>query len=137
MTATPEQIRVGVVPVDTWVPPADGSTTFRYVDIGSIDRDAKRVVTPTELPAVDAPSRARQLLRANDVLVSTVRPNLNAVAIVPEELNGSVGSTGFTVLRANPKRLLPRYLFHWVRTPAFIADISSVPTLSAAIMISC
>jgi type I restriction enzyme S subunit len=128
MSATAERIRVSVVPVFTWVPPTENKATFRYVDISAIDRDAKRVVGATELQVANAPSRARQLLRANDVLVSTVRPNLNAVAMVPEELDGSVGSTGFTVLRANPNRLLPRYLFHWVRTPAFVADMMKKAT---------
>jgi type I restriction enzyme S subunit len=123
-----ERIRAGVVPIETWTPPSSGAAVFRYVDISSVDREEKCVTGATELAVADAPSRARQLLRAQDVLVSTVRPNLNAVAMVPGELDGAVGSTGFTVLRANPKRLLPRYLFHWVRTPMFVADMAKKAT---------
>jgi len=129
------------MPVDTWSPPPNGCAFFRYVDISSVDRERKCVVSATELDVKHAPSRARQLLNAGDVLVSTVRPNLNAVAMVPTELDGTVGSTGFAVLRANPKLLLPRYLFHWVRTPMFVADMvrkatgASYPAVSNRIVL--
>jgi type I restriction enzyme, S subunit len=118
------QVRVGVLPVETWRPAPNGKATFRYVDIGSVDRDTKSIANVTEVPAVAAPSRARQLLKGDDVLVSTVRPNLNAVAIVPPELEGAIASTGFTVLRPNPERLVPRFLFYWVQSPSFIGAMT-------------
>ncbi len=59
----------------------------------------------------------------NDLLVSTVRPNLNAVAQVTAELDGQIASTGFAVLRPDPKRIHPRYLFFRVITDAFISDM--------------
>lgn len=123
-----EPIRSGVVPIDGWVPASSAVQTFRYVDIGSVDREAKRLFGAAELLVTEAPSRARQLLRADDVLVSTVRPSLNAVAMVPAEYDGVVGSTGFTVLRSDRARLLPRYLFHWVRTPMFVAEMTKRAT---------
>ena len=123
-----ERIRTGVLPVETWFPSASGDATFRYIDISSVDRHSKSIVGVTELQVRGAPSRARQILRADDVLVSTVRPNLNAVAIVPKDLDGAIGSTGFSVLRANPNRLLPRFLFYWVRSPAFLADMTKKAT---------
>lgn len=141
MTMSVDRIRTGVLPVGTWTPPSGNGETFHYVDIGSLDREAKAVVGVTELPVREAPSRARQLLRTDDVLVSTVRPNLNAVAMVPPQHDGAVGSTGFTVLRANPERLLPRFLFHWVRTPMFVADMvkkatgASYPAVSDRIVL--
>jgi type I restriction enzyme S subunit len=91
---------------------------FTYVDIGSIDRDTKRIVDPKELAISKAPSRAKQVLKAGDVLVSMTRPNLNAVALVPPELDGAVASTGFHVLRARDTE--PRYLFYAVQSAAFI-----------------
>lgn len=141
MNAPLERIRACVVSIETWTPPSDRGAVFQYVDISSVDREEKRVIGATALAVKDAPSRARQRLKAHDVLVSTVRPNLNAVAMVPGDLDGAVGSTGFTVLRANPKRLLPRYLYHWVRTPVFIADMvkkatgASYPAVSDRIVL--
>jgi type I restriction enzyme, S subunit len=72
---------------------------FTYVEISSIDNVSKRIVSPTILPGRQAPSRARQRLKAGDVLVSMTRPNLNAVAMVPPSLDQAFCSTGFDVLR--------------------------------------
>lgn len=91
---------------------------FTYVDIGSIDRETKRIVEPKVLPSSKAPSRARQLLKTGDVLVSMTRPNLNAVALVPPDLDGAIGSTGFHVLRA--RNAEPGFLFYAVQSTEFI-----------------
>jgi type I restriction enzyme, S subunit len=97
---------------------------FRYVDISSIDRDRKTILSAPEILGEDAPSRARKEIRAGDVLVSSVRPNLNAVAIVPPELDGQVASTGFCVLRPNEGAVIGRYLFYYTLTKDFIAALS-------------
>lgn len=94
--------------------------TFRYIDISGIDRDLKCIATAAEIRGEDAPSRARQVVAANDLVVSTVRPNLNAVAVVPEELDGQIASTGFCVLRALEQVLEPQFLFYFTRTDTFI-----------------
>ena len=73
---------------------------FVYVDIAGIDGATGRIVSTKKMLGHEAPSRARQLIRASDVLVSTVRPYLQATAMVPEELDGQIGSTGFCVLRS-------------------------------------
>jgi len=57
-------------------------THFRYIDISSIDSTSKRIIEARTILGKDAPSRARQLVKANDVLVATTRPNLNAVGLV-------------------------------------------------------
>lgn len=101
---------------------------FTYVDLGSVEAATKRIVNPRVISIADAPSRARQRLKAGDVLVSTVRPNLNGVACVPEELDGAIGSTGFAVLRADPELLDFRYLFYWVTSPKFIESMVRVAT---------
>ena len=95
------------------------SEEFTYVDISSVDNKTKRIVGPKRLPVTDAPSRARQRLKTGDVLVSMTRPNLNAVAIVPPELDGSIGSTGFHVLRAKDD-VDARWLFNAVQSRGFI-----------------
>jgi type I restriction enzyme S subunit len=102
-----------------------GGADFVYVDISSIDNRSKRITEPKLLPLVDAPSRARQRLRSGDVLVSMTRPNLNAVAILPPELENSIGSTGFHVLRAKDN-VLPRWLFYAVQTLDFVHAMSSL-----------
>lgn len=100
---------------------------FDYVDISSVSRDAKAITAPARTKAGDAPGRARQHLRTDDVLVSTVRPNLNAVARVPEELDGAVGSTGFAVLRASDE-VHPGILFAVARSSKFVETMTERST---------
>jgi type I restriction enzyme, S subunit len=97
---------------------------FVYVDISSVDNKTKRIVDPKRLLVTEAPSRARQRLRAGDVLVSMTRPNLNAVAMVPPELNGAIGSTGFHVLRAKDD-VDPRWLFNAVQSRDFVQTMEN------------
>tara|TARA_B100000315_G_scaffold256798_1_gene303666 strand:- start:783 stop:2927 length:2145 start_codon:yes stop_codon:yes gene_type:complete len=68
----------------------------------------------------EAPSRARKEIREGDVLVSTVRPNLNTVAMVPPELDGQIASTGFCVLRPDLSVIDGKYLFYFSTTQDFI-----------------
>jgi type I restriction enzyme S subunit len=78
--------------------------------------------------AKDAPSRAKQLLEVGDILVSTVRPNLNAVAMVEQKTdNLLVGSTGYCVLRCN-NSIDKRYVFHFCQSPYFVDDMTSLAT---------
>jgi type I restriction enzyme S subunit len=101
------------------------SGEFTYIDISSVDNKLKRITEPKTLANEAAPSRAKQRLRSGDVLVSMTRPNLNAVAIVPPELDGAVGSTGFHVLRAT-QETEPRWLSYAVQTKDFIAAMSEL-----------
>lgn len=113
------------LPIEKADPRKDPKTALSYIDIGAIDQAHKVVNSPTRILGADAPSRARQVLEPGDVLVSTVRPNLNAVALVEEQHKGAIGSTGFCVLRADPARLDSSYLFHWVQTRMFVDDMVS------------
>ena len=98
---------------------------FVYVDVAGVDNKTKQISGARTLIGADAPSRARKVIRSGDVLVSTVRPNLNAVAVVPESLDGQVASTGFCVLRATP-RVLPEYLFNFVRSQTFVDNLNQL-----------
>lgn len=105
------------------IPEADEQ--FTYIDIGSIDRSLKRIEAPQRLLGADAPSRARKQIRSGDTLVSMTRPNLNAVALVPQELDGQIASTGFDVLRPL-EGIDPRWISYLVRTDAFVEAMSDL-----------
>lgn len=107
-------------PVEQTGPTSD----FVYVDISSIDRETKKITEAKALTLSQAPSRAKQLLRTGDVLVSMTRPNLNAVALVPEQLDGAIGSTGFHVLRS--RWLRPEFLLRLVQSQRFVGEMSAL-----------
>jgi type I restriction enzyme S subunit len=119
------RVPIGTICESTLVEDPRSRPSFRYVDISSIDRLEKTISEAPEIEGSAAPSRARKAIRAGDVLVSTVRPNLNAVAIVPDHLDGEIASTGFSVLRPKCDRLAGRYLYYYCCTPAFVADLTA------------
>ena len=106
-------------------PKRNPDSKFLYIDISAVDNARKRITSPQRVSGRDASVRARQLVRKNDVLVSTTRPNLNAVALVPAELDGQVCSTGFCVLRADVE-VEPHYLFLFVQSSAFVDPLSDL-----------
>lgn len=108
---------------DQYVPGVDDS--FAYVDIGAIDRTRKSIQNAQQMLGKDAPSRARKKIAAGDTLVSMTRPNLNAVALVPDAMDGQIASTGFDVLRPK-KGIDPRWLAYAVRTDDFVNAMSNL-----------
>ncbi len=91
---------------------------FDYIDVSSISNDTFEIKETQRLKGKNAPSRARRLVRHNDVLFATIRPTLKRIAVVPAELDHQVCSTGYFVLR--PKQALNhRYLFYSLFTEGF------------------
>ena len=117
-------LRDVVKPVATWNPlRADLDDAFNYIDLSAVDQETKQIVAARELPCAEAPSRARQLVVTGDVLISTVRPNLNGVAQITAEFDGATASTGFCVLRSDTAKLNASYLFQWVKSGNFVDDM--------------
>lgn len=119
-----------VTKCSTWNPITVAGGDFLYVDLSSIDKE-KKIINPylvNYTECQNAPSRARQIINNGDVLVATVRPNLNAVALVNQSFDGATASTGYCVLRPKPDLLLSEYLYYWVQTTSFIDDMTSKAT---------
>jgi type I restriction enzyme S subunit/type I restriction enzyme M protein len=82
--------------------------TFSYVELADIDTSIGVIHSTSEIKGEQAPSRARRILRKNDVIVSSVEGSLEKVALVSKEYEGSLASTGFFQLR--PRKILPEVL---------------------------
>ncbi|CCY25711.1 dNA methylase-type I restriction-modification system [Firmicutes bacterium CAG:114] len=79
---------------------------YNYVEIGDIDVGAG-TATFNAVNTSELPDNAKIMTKQGDLLVSTVRPNRGAVAILEDE--GLLVSGAFTVLRENgnyPKEIL-------------------------------
>lgn len=110
-----------VDPIASADPRACPEARIDYIDIGSVDSERGVVASPKSLWGAEAPSRARQAVQPGDVLFSTVRPYLRAIAAVPK-LQQPVASTGFCVLRP-AAGVDHRFLLHWVRSTEFIEGV--------------
>lgn len=96
--------------------------SFDYVDISSVSNH--EISSCLERYSFsDAPSRARRLARQGDVVLSTVRTYLKAIAPVTHDHEGHVFSTGFAVLRPDQQRCDSNYLRHALFTDDFINEV--------------
>ena len=83
---------------ERWRPQEHSDTTFRYIEISSVDSKTGEAEWSNVL-TVEAPSRARMKVRGGDLIVSLTRPHLGSIAHLGPEFEGSVASTGFAVIR--------------------------------------
>ena len=93
------------------------SDEIQYIDISSIDNMQFKIVDYTPYIFSDAPSRAQQVVQAGDIVISLVRPNLKNIALVNEDRNDLVASSGFCVLRS--ETINKGYLFHFIKSDTF------------------
>ncbi len=115
----------------------DADFEMQYVDISNVDSLGKIGELAT-YRFEEAPSRARRRVRDGDVIISTVRTYLQAIAqitIPPENL---IASTGFAVVRPRPGEFDARYCKYALREPAFLAEVEkrsvgvSYPAINAS-----
>ena len=97
-----------------------GDKQFNYIEISDIDSQTC-VVYSNSIETSVAPSRARKIVKAGDVLVSTVRPERGTVGIVGPHQDGSVCTTGLAVLR--PMKIDALTLASLLKTEFVIAQL--------------
>jgi type I restriction enzyme S subunit len=91
----------------------DPDYTFPYLEISNVDYFG--IVDKAAIERLrfeDAPSRARRVVSRHCTIISSVRPNLQAVAHFAEATEGLICSTGFNVVEPDVNRLIPRYLYY-------------------------
>jgi type I restriction enzyme S subunit len=100
---------------------------LQYIDIGNVDcyGHIHDVVTHR---FHDAPSRARRIAREGDVIISTVRTYLQAIAPIENPPENLIVSTGFAVVRPNKLLLHPRFCKYALRAKRFLWEVESRST---------
>ena len=101
-------------------PTDEPNKEFMYIDIASVDVTTGIITNPQELLGAEAPSRARKVVKAGDIIVSTCRPTRGAIAIVPKELDNQICSTGFCVIRA--KEGINNQYLHFILRSALVKE---------------
>ncbi|HHE9995921.1 TPA: restriction endonuclease subunit S [Haemophilus influenzae] len=97
----------------------NNTKTYRYIDLTSVDRENNNITGTIEINALNAPSRAQKIVKENDVIFATTRPTQQRVALISKEFSDEIASTGYCVLRANTKIILPKWLFYFLSTINF------------------
>lgn len=105
---------IAINSAETAEPRAHAEDDYRYIELADINHAIGTIESANVIKGKDAPSRARMLLHAGDVIASTVEGSLDKVALVSEEYHGTIGSTGFFVLR--PRTVQDGYLLALVKS---------------------
>lgn len=105
----------------------DPDHELTYVDIGNVD-SLGRITGTERLRFANAPSRARRIARDGDVIVSTVRTYLQAIAPIIEAPDDLVVSTGFAVVRPLPDLLDAGFCKYAFRDTRFLWEVESRST---------
>ena len=103
------------------------SDEIQYIDISSIDNISHKMTDVTKHVMSKAPSRAQQIVRKNDIVVSTVRPNLKNIALIDRCDDNLVASSGFCVLRVK-KDVECNYIFYYVSSDLFTSHLMKLTT---------
>ncbi len=120
---TVKPLRDCIAPKESWSLTRDPRQRIRYVELAGIDSERGLIANSSDIEAAKAPSRAKKIIRAGDVIFATTRPNLKNIAIVPPELNDEICSTGFCVLRPKKDAATSGWIFGIVRSDWFINQV--------------
>ncbi|MDD5702579.1 MAG: restriction endonuclease subunit S [Dehalococcoidales bacterium] len=113
----------------------DPDYVFKYISLSDVNHGTISQNIQT-LVFKNAPSRARRILHDNDVLLATVRPNLQGFAMLGEVIKDYIGSTGFAVLtkkNGNSTEYIYHYLYsdHASRQINNLVAGSNYPAISS------
>jgi type I restriction enzyme S subunit len=97
-----------------------------YIDIGNVDSQGT-IHDVVDYRFDDAPSRARRIVRDGDVIISTVRTYLQAIAPIENPPDNLVVSTGFAVVRPSDS-LDHRFCKYALRASRFLWEVESRST---------
>ena len=93
---------------DYFDPISNCNNSFKYIEISDIDNKTGVIKSFDEILCKDAPSRARRIIHKDDILIPKLSGTLKSIAIVPNDLDGAIATTGFEVAR--PKNINGCYL---------------------------
>lgn len=115
----------------------DADFEMQYVDISNVDSNG-HIGELASYKFDDAPSRARRRVRDGDVIISTVRTYLQAIAQIREPPSNLIVSTGFAVVRPRAALFDAQYCKYALREPEFLAEVErrsvgvSYPAINAS-----
>lgn len=129
---------VAIVNARTLDENTQGDYTFKYIDISSVSFE-DGINLGEYIVFQEAPSRARRIVRKGDVLISTVRTYLRAIADIDWDAEDVIASTGFAVFSPN-YLISPRFLAYSAKSTEAINQICSwskgvsYPAIQASIL---
>lgn len=105
----------------------DKNKEYGYIDLTSVSRETKEVISPSIINSSNAPSRAKQIVKSGDLIFATTRPTLRRFCLISDVYDSQICSTGFCLLRPN-KQILSSFLFYILFSDDFYFYIEPLQT---------
>jgi len=110
----------------------DKIKSITYLDTGSITNNEIEAIQTLNLEEDEIPSRAKRKVNHNDIVFSTVRPNLKHFGILKNIAENMVVSTGFAVLRTNHSNLCSELIYLSITNEEVLSNLQSRAEMSVS-----
>lgn len=104
--------------------------TIQYLDTGSITRgkiDMFQLLLISEIP-----SRAKRLVKENDIIYSTVRPIQRHYGYIKTPPDNLVVSTGFSVLEIDTTKAEPLFIYYYLTSDNIVEELDVIADASTS-----
>lgn len=75
----------------------DDNSEYKYIELSNVGANGD-ISDVQVVQGIDLPSRARRIVRRGQIIVSSIEGSLNSCALIDDEFNGALCSTGFYVI---------------------------------------
>jgi type I restriction-modification system DNA methylase subunit/restriction endonuclease S subunit len=101
---------------------------YAYIDIGSVDKG--KLNLGELIPKNELPGRAQYSVNVGDILLGTVRPNLEHYLQITSQnyRDNLIVSNGFSIMRCDTSKVLPTYLYSILTLPSTTAYLTERAT---------
>lgn len=105
---------------------------IRYLDSGSVTENNFDNLQMLDSTCDEIPSRAKRKVRSNDIVYSTVRPNLKHYGLIKFDVENVVVSTAFAVIRSINKNVSNELVYMWLSDLKVVEALHGVAEMSKA-----
>ena len=105
---------------------------IRYLDSGSVTENNFDNLQMLDSTCDEIPSRAKRKVKPNDIVYSTVRPNLRHYGLIKFDVENVVVSTAFAVIRSVNKNISNELVYMWLSDLKVVEALHGVAEMSKA-----
>ena len=103
---------------------------IQYLDTGSLTNN--KTDGFQEFKISDAPSRAKRLVKYQDIVYSTVRPIQRHFGFIENPQENLVVSTGFSVIETNQKLAYPKFIYYFLSSDETVEILDVIAEASTS-----
>ncbi|MCT7495926.1 restriction endonuclease subunit S [Aliarcobacter cryaerophilus] len=103
---------------------------IQYLDTGSLTNN--KIDGFQEFKINEAPSRAKRLVKHQDIVYSTVRPIQRHFGFIENPQENLVVSTGFSVIETNQKLAYPKFIYYFLSSDEIVEILDVIAEASTS-----